>query len=131
MVVVRPWERVTAGWFDRPEQLHGFRARRQGQDRAMAKNYTGVDLSLDWLDVFDPQRGACRITNSAVAILPNRVNLNCRRSPHWGASVSSSGGSSPCPQMSTIANQPANLHTQDTPSGVESEVSRRSRSSEL
>lgn len=30
----------------------------------MAQNYIGVDLSKDWLDIFDPARGAARIANT-------------------------------------------------------------------
>lgn len=34
----------------------------------MAQNYIGVDLSRDWIDVFDPRRGPARLTNSAGAL---------------------------------------------------------------
>ena len=34
----------------------------------MAWNYIGVDLSKDWLDIHDPQRGARRIPNTAAEI---------------------------------------------------------------
>ena len=34
----------------------------------MTRNHIGVDLSKDWLDVFDPRRGAQRITSRASEI---------------------------------------------------------------
>lgn len=34
----------------------------------MAQNYIGVDLSRDWIDVFDPRRGASRLDSSAASL---------------------------------------------------------------
>ena len=34
----------------------------------MARNYIGVDLSRQWLDIFDPRAGAARIPNCTDAL---------------------------------------------------------------
>lgn len=34
----------------------------------MARNYIGVDLSRDWIDIFDPTRGTARLANTDAAL---------------------------------------------------------------
>jgi transposase len=52
----------------KPEQLRGPQARRHGQELSMTRNYIGIDLSRDSIDICDPRRGESRIANEPAAI---------------------------------------------------------------